>query len=813
MMPIRVAMSVSDRTAILVVGDEDLFSAFLKRFSPDRYQVLFAPRVVAALAHCDRYRPRLLVVDSGVGEQLHPLLHEARRAQLATIAAANGAAVPDELRALVDRVVDEGPQAVIAAASELLEERRRAPRAEIDLPLQIAGHGRARATACSPHALFVASDSAPPLQTPLEITLETERGPISGSATVSRVGPGRGGQAGMVLSIDDSAAELRRYLSQLTRRRLVLGHFQSSDGDALPPVIANDAPGGQREVLLRAEPPRKARTSPAPGGWTARTGRTLPPPPPPRSPAAPGSPKPTAGPQRAPLERAAARFDQAETRPGDQARGGARVSPPDDQTRPGDEIDTQLEVDFDNEQTTPGHEAELRMVKQQLAELRAEHDQLLALHDELRRELARLPERIRSLQQKTIEVERSQHQLQRRMREQPNGSASPSLGAEERVARLERLGVTVAALLTRVEQLEQHAGGSPQKEQRRDPTESDRATATLLTMSDEFPAGAAASSDAPSTEAPPPAHRSRERRPPVRTASGEFIPVERARAAAARSSAPAAPEEPTSGKPGDLTASLAATTRSPIVLLVCLLALVTLAGLGLLVYRKRDAWLPGSWAGSAGGNDVEHVVEDGGSPGSGASLSIDAPPHIGPDGDPSATGDADGVDRAGAADGGVAPPADAPTSSGPKASTAAEHGDRTDSDDLQRPAPDKDRDSPLAQRQRYMERGERLLQRGKHEAARSTLVRALRIKDSRRVRLLLARANDGAKKPAAALKHLKRAVRRTSGKRRARLLGWIGRLHERLDHTTKACRAYRSASELAPKDRKLSRAAARVCKR
>jgi hypothetical protein len=201
-------LAVRQFAAILVVGDEEVFSCFLEHFPAGRYSMLFAVDDGETIECLETGEAFLVVMSvNAASPKLSRALRDARSkgsVVLGLAVAGSGAMLPDLADWIVPR--DNGVDLVADAARELLEERRRWPRAAIQLPLQLE--------------------------------FEVEMGEqLSCRATVVRIGRGDSGQRGVVFAVPDEAAPARAYLDRLVRDALRIEHELQGTVVTVPPGV------------------------------------------------------------------------------------------------------------------------------------------------------------------------------------------------------------------------------------------------------------------------------------------------------------------------------------------------------------------------------------------------------------------------------------------------------------------------------------------------------------------------------------------------------------------------------------------------
>jgi tetratricopeptide (TPR) repeat protein len=224
---------------ILVVGDEESFVRFIGHFSPSRYAVLYAKNLDHARKHLKSKQPRLVVLGTDQAEALSTLLKEAKAQGAALLGIARGK--PSPAAELLDVTVEAGAaDELVAAANELLKERRRSPRVVVELPVQVEGIGAAEAKVASDRSLFVATDTPLEQGKQVKLTIEGSDKPMACTSRVARVGKGESGHQGMVLEITSAPEACKTYLQGLVHWVTLIEHYQQTAGAdpaALPEPI------------------------------------------------------------------------------------------------------------------------------------------------------------------------------------------------------------------------------------------------------------------------------------------------------------------------------------------------------------------------------------------------------------------------------------------------------------------------------------------------------------------------------------------------------------------------------------------------
>ena len=222
-------------TPILVIGDEELFTEFMGRFSPRDNRLLFASDLTEALGHCRTSQPELFVLPLDRNHQeLTSILTEAFRLDAQVLGLSSNGGEPPEY---VTRIAPSGDvEAVFTAAAELLQERRQRPRIRHQLTVDVDGLGTLRSVSLNATSIFVATEA--PLDPGVQVTisLRVSDGELSGRAEVTRVGIGEDGNLGMVLVVSPDSATLRHFLESLVRQLLQHEHARRLEDRDLPPA-------------------------------------------------------------------------------------------------------------------------------------------------------------------------------------------------------------------------------------------------------------------------------------------------------------------------------------------------------------------------------------------------------------------------------------------------------------------------------------------------------------------------------------------------------------------------------------------------
>jgi tetratricopeptide (TPR) repeat protein len=229
----RLGKTMGRSVTILVVGDEESFVKFIGHFSPSRYAVLYAKNLDHARKHLQSKQPRLVVLGTDQAEALAAMLKEAKAQGAALLGIARGK--PSSAAELLDVIVEAGAaDQLVAAANELLKERRRGPRVVVELPVQVEGIGAAEAKVASDHSLFIATDKPLERGKQVKLTIEGSDKPMVCSSRVARVGKGESGHHGMVLEITSAPDACKAYLQGLVHWVTLLEHYQQTAGTESP---------------------------------------------------------------------------------------------------------------------------------------------------------------------------------------------------------------------------------------------------------------------------------------------------------------------------------------------------------------------------------------------------------------------------------------------------------------------------------------------------------------------------------------------------------------------------------------------------
>jgi len=225
-----------DRTVILIIEDEQLFVDLMDSFSPQRYTLVFASNFAEARTQCGPPTPRLVIARAtDLGAELKALLDSARSRGAKLL----GLTLPDvEADFGFDHVArrDDLVQ-VVLEARDLVQERRRSPRAEMTFPVEVAQMGTVTVTRISSRSMFIPGEST--LEPGQEVLIEVASGKqvLACNARVVRKATGDAAEAGTVLEIPDEARDMQQLFDALVRQSIMLQHLQQQ-----PPAMPGGSP-------------------------------------------------------------------------------------------------------------------------------------------------------------------------------------------------------------------------------------------------------------------------------------------------------------------------------------------------------------------------------------------------------------------------------------------------------------------------------------------------------------------------------------------------------------------------------------------
>jgi uncharacterized coiled-coil protein SlyX len=221
----------------MVVGDEALYLALAEHFPAHRYRLIFAEALSDAEARWAEGDAKLLVLCGSVASAptAAVLLGHARGAGTKIIAVVNAGELAPALTAYVDKQLPAANVgAVLAAAREVLEERRALPRAAVNVAVTVGSFGRLSASVISPCSLFIPSETPIDEGVMTQLAVDTGDKQLRGWARVVRVGPGESGERGFVVEVQSKEHQLRDYLGGLVRGALLVGHAREQSSAAEP---------------------------------------------------------------------------------------------------------------------------------------------------------------------------------------------------------------------------------------------------------------------------------------------------------------------------------------------------------------------------------------------------------------------------------------------------------------------------------------------------------------------------------------------------------------------------------------------------
>ena len=222
---------------ILVVQQEEVFSDFLQHFPAGRYALLYAAGPAEAMALCETRKPKLLILPTGGAcEGLAEALAEVSRVEAPII----GLVEPDEQNTepppKIDRLVAKDDiEAIVAVATELVNERRKQPRVVVEFPVRIGEEGAGVARDLSASFLQINTREKVTEGQELEVEIGWGDEPKQFKATVTRVQSSMLGEAVVVLEVED-VPETREYLDRLVRKILEVEHYLQGTSKRVAPL-------------------------------------------------------------------------------------------------------------------------------------------------------------------------------------------------------------------------------------------------------------------------------------------------------------------------------------------------------------------------------------------------------------------------------------------------------------------------------------------------------------------------------------------------------------------------------------------------
>ncbi len=235
---------MAPRLAILVVENEEVYIDFLQRFDSEDYQLVFASDLSEGRDICQKHRPKLIIVsvlDYLDNSYMLETLRFFRRYKTKVIGLSTLGKIGDELHDLLDRTVPVNDlDQLFDTTARLMDERRRAPRAQIDLPVRIGDLGELKATVVSGRTLFIPTDKSLRIGQMVQLIVPTGPTDLRCWATVIRANREDSKTPGLVLSVSAQAMDVRAYLSGLVRGALLLKHADQAGErqiDLLPPSV------------------------------------------------------------------------------------------------------------------------------------------------------------------------------------------------------------------------------------------------------------------------------------------------------------------------------------------------------------------------------------------------------------------------------------------------------------------------------------------------------------------------------------------------------------------------------------------------
>jgi chromosome segregation ATPase len=238
---------MAEQTGIVVVSDEELFIAFMQRFSPQTHHVHHAASPTDASGYCAN-SPGLMVVSvDQPSTELEQLLSNCALHDVRVLGLYRQAEAPDQPVDLLAPADDR--EQVYQAAVELLNERRSHPRVRLRLPVEVEGAGKGYSSTVSAVSMFVETEAM--LESGARVAIQILHGAgVSGDATVVRSGLGDSGNAGMVLAV--SGEEVSVFLRDQVRDALK-AYYEQMQAQALQ-ALAHPQVQAQPPQDLQPEP-------------------------------------------------------------------------------------------------------------------------------------------------------------------------------------------------------------------------------------------------------------------------------------------------------------------------------------------------------------------------------------------------------------------------------------------------------------------------------------------------------------------------------------------------------------------------------
>ena len=222
----------NDRKIVLVVGDKQVFTEFLRSLSCDHFEVCFVEGASDALSLGSLRNLRLVAAPLDMqGAKLADAIKEVSGDTVTTLGIDQGPVeglevTPDSFDQVVARTDLNG---LAAVARKLLEERRKRPRVMVEFPVRLGPNGTGNVKDISATSLRVLTMM--PLEVGEQVVVEIGENvaPFSFEATVGRVMRSVRGQNALVLHIQEDDDPTCQYLEQLVQKVMEVQYYLNGD--------------------------------------------------------------------------------------------------------------------------------------------------------------------------------------------------------------------------------------------------------------------------------------------------------------------------------------------------------------------------------------------------------------------------------------------------------------------------------------------------------------------------------------------------------------------------------------------------------
>ena len=222
----------NDRKIVLVVGDKQVFTEFLRSLSCDHFEVCYVEGPSDALSLGSLRNLRLVAAPMDLqGAKLADALKEVSGDAITILGIDQGPVdgldgTPDNFDQVVARTDING---LAAVARKLLEERRKRPRVMVEFPVRLGPNGTGNVKDISATSMRVLTMMPLEVGEKVQVEIGENVAPFSFEVTVGRVMRSVRGQNALVLHIQEDDDATCEYLEQLVQKVMEVQYYLNGD--------------------------------------------------------------------------------------------------------------------------------------------------------------------------------------------------------------------------------------------------------------------------------------------------------------------------------------------------------------------------------------------------------------------------------------------------------------------------------------------------------------------------------------------------------------------------------------------------------